>query len=156
MVTPSRRLPLNIEVRLPNLRWPDNYTQESSKDRRYNCIAWASDINTLRFWPNVRGYRWPDGIPKDETPEAFIQFFARQGYEVCLTPDTEDRFDKIAIYTDSSGVIHAAKQRPSGHWASKLGENEDIEHHSLQSIEGGTGQWNYGRASIFMRRRRAP
>ena len=152
MATPSKRLPLNIEARLPNLHWPDDYTKESERDRRYNCIAWASGSNTVRYWPKVRGYRWPENISQAETPEAFTQFFSIQGYEACHIPDLEAGFEKIAIYTSGNDVLHAAKQLTSGHWISKLGEQEDIEHKSLQNIEGGNGLWDYGQASIFMRR----
>ena len=154
MATPSKRLPGAVEYMLPNLQWPDNYNQESDKNGHYNCIAWALGVTTVRYWPNTRSYSWPSDVPNEETPEAFVQFFATKGYERCNTSDLEDGFERTAIYTHGTEVLHAAKQKPSGRWTSKLGhKGEDIEHHSLRDIEGGLiWYWDYGSATIFMRR----
>ena len=153
MVTPSSsRLPIAIENRFPNL-WDQNYRVTSDKDKRYNCIAWTVGVINLRFWPSVQDYRWPTDISQQETAEAFVQFYARSGYQVCDSPDLEGGYEKIAIYCDDKGTPqHAARQLPSGQWTSKLGELHDIIHNDMRGVEIGFG---YGRATIFMRRPRA-
>jgi hypothetical protein len=65
----------------------------------------------------------------------------------------EKGYDKIAIYTDGVGTpTHAARwwHEDSG-WTSKLGEENDILHHSLEAIEG----MPYGYVSQIMKRKRS-
>ena len=144
-------LPYHIEVRFPLLR-PDNYQVTSPPDKAYNCIAWAGGVIDRRVWPSQKGYWWPTGISQEETTEAFIQFYARSGYELCGNADSENGYEKIAIYCDDGGTPeHAARQLPSGQWTSKLGEYHDITHNELDGVE-----IEYGYARVFMRRRRVP
>lgn len=50
---------------------------------------------------------------------------------------------------------HAARQLPSGAWTSKLGEWEDIEHDTLEALEGSEGRGEaYGRVALILKRER--
>ena len=139
-----------VEARFPNLV-KDGYDIESSRDPGYNCIAWAAGNNTRWWWPvGLGGYYWPRHAPAVETVDSFIVAFERDGYSVCETADLEPGYEKIAIYADPSGVpTHAARQLPSGLWTSKLGSSYDIEHATLEGLEGNI----YGEARAILRRR---
>lgn len=125
----------------------------------YNCIAWAVEVDCKNFWPDAAediiqepGVEWPDGIPNEETVEAFVAFFRLFGYELCDGPEFEDGFVKIVIFVNHRDEpTHACRQVPSGRkWTSKMGfDGVDIEHDDLTSIEGWT---NYGTAKVYMRK----
>ncbi|HEV3083903.1 MAG TPA: hypothetical protein VGY66_29240 [Gemmataceae bacterium] len=69
----------------------------------------------------------------------------------CAGPELESGFEKIAVYALASGApTHAARQLPSGAWLSKLGDLQDIEHQTLEALEGR----DYGKAVRFLRRPR--
>ena len=60
----------------------------------------------------------------------------------------ETNFEKVAIYTKGSKPTHMARQLENGKWTSKLGSDEDLEHHTLEGLECDL----YGKATIFMKR----
>jgi len=118
----------------------------SPPTRRYNCIAWAAGEEHAWWWPG-HSY-WPDGVPKEESVEAFAEAFARLGYTPCETAEPEANAEKIALYVGDDGrVLHAARQLPNGSWTSKLGEAWDISH-ELRGLEGD----NYGRVARILKR----
>ena len=81
--------------------------------------------------------------------DSFIRAYALQGYSVCASADYEEGFEKIAIYADSQGKpTHAARQLSTGHWTSKLGGLEDIEHFTLEGLNGA----EYGAVALVMKR----
>lgn len=44
---------------------------------------------------------------------------------------------KVAIYADQRGIpTHMARQLENGMWTSKCGELEDIEHETLEALQG--------------------
>jgi len=112
-----------------------NYTITSPPTRQYNCIAWAADDELHWWWPEPRAY-WPLGVPMDTTLVAFIEAFRTIGYETCQDGSLESGLVKIALYARGSSITHAARQLPSGHWTSKLGEKEDIEHRTPDEVCG--------------------
>jgi len=121
----------------------------------YNCIAWAAGKKDNWWWPSdiAGAAHWPKGLPKEPTDQEtvvnFIKAFETEGYSVCENADFEDGFEKIAIYVNPAGrPLHAARSLPSGVWTSKLGKGEDIEHKTLEVIEG----INYGKATFFLKR----
>lgn len=155
---------IEIESFFKNLG-EDDYDQNdvSPQDIRYNCIAWAAGDNTKRWWPtNLGGYWWPPELPKDEeTKENFIRAFELIGYRQCKHERRERGIEKVALYLDSKGIpTHMARQIESGDfvWWSKCGVDlEDIKHKSLFSLEGekfNNGEPGYGKAVIFLHRRR--
>lgn len=146
MAYSSDRIP--SEFRWPNLT-SDNYRKTSVLDKNYNCIAWSVNDETLKIWPyDHPDYFWPSDILNNESVQAFVEFYATYGYEVCTVSSLEEGFEKIAIYVEDDEVRHAARQFASGLWSSKLGNLEDIEHDTLGGLEGHF----YGQAVVFLRR----
>lgn len=121
----------------------------SNKTTAYNCIAWAANINTERFWPDpYGGYKWPDDIIFEESLEAFIQFYNKHDYKLSDNGQYKDGFIKIAIFTKDDVPTHAARQISENNWTSKLGDHIDVKH-SLESLENGF----YGDVAVFMEKR---
>ena len=126
------------------------YAVTSPTDDEYNCIAWAVGEQDNWWWPDMlRVAYWPAGIVREETIEAFIAAFGTVGFEVCDNAELEAGYEKIALFTDARGLpTHAAKLLPSGIWASKLGNWEDITHNALDGVSGRL----YGNPVQFLRR----
>jgi hypothetical protein len=93
------------------------------------CVSWSINDTKQWWWPTPPGQsRWPGKYWP----------YAQLGFEACDRRDYEEGHDKIAIYVDHAGnVAHAARWwLEDGGWSSKLGEENDILHHSLGSLEG--------------------
>ena len=134
-----------LETLFPKLG--DNYVITSSENPKYNCIAWAYGDDSNCFWP-MEGYYWPDDIACEVTIEAFMELFASIRYQCCNNPLFEPGYEKVAIYVLDDIPTHAARQLNNGKWTSKLGQYVDIEHDTLECLNG----VEYGDAVIFMRR----
>jgi hypothetical protein len=94
-------------------------------------------------------YYWPPGAPFEETIDAFIEAFRTLGFLECPDGAYEIGVEKIALYATSAGTpTHMARQLVSGGWTSKLGSNVDIEHATLEQIEGPL----YGKVVRFLKR----
>jgi hypothetical protein len=133
----------------PNLTERDHVVT-STKTVAYNCIAWAAEYTTAWWWPDPHYiYFWPPGVARVVTLEAFIAAYRTMRYRPCESPDFEEGFQRIALYASERGVpTHAARQLFNGHWTSKLGNFEDIEHKTLDCLNGDL----YGRPAVFLRR----
>lgn len=128
---------------------PGEYLETSDETEDYNCIAWAAGETHTCWWP-TRGYYWPPEAPFEETIPAFVEAFRLLGYGTCVSPELEPGYEKVAIYATSNGTpTHAAVQKETGLWSSKLGDWEDIEH-TLVGVEGPS----YGAVTVYLRRRR--
>jgi len=144
-----RRLSIERESAFPMLVI-SGYEVRSDATPQYNCIAHTANDHT-RKWdcPPVGDYYWPPGAAQGNGIEALISAYATLGYVVCESGDPEVGFEKIAIYADSNGDwTHAARLCKNGHWSSKLGNWEDIEHAALDALEHA----DYGSVVRFMRR----
>ena len=143
-----------IESSLPRLAGKD-WSIKSPYNDEYKCIAWAACCTTHHWWPDPSAY-WPQGVPLEETIDAFIQAFRTLGYEPCDGAEFEFGFQKVAIYSGSDGKVrHMARQHFFGKgWLSKAGILEDILHPDLQSIEGNPlpGSYEYGEVKQIMKR----
>jgi hypothetical protein len=147
-----------LEAKFPALR-SSQYSVTSPKDPTYNCIAWAAGDDTMWWEPvssptpgGLGGYYWPDGLPRKVSFPNYILAFKRQGYRECPDGSLEDGWEKVALYVDSQGTpTHAARQLPDGHWASKLGRSQDIEHDVPEAVGGPSA---YGTVQAFLRRTR--
>ncbi len=128
------------------------YEVSSPQDAKYNCVAWATGPAEVRrrWWPAPSPfYYWPVE-PREETVAGFIRAFGQLGYAVCDTGDLETGYERLAVYSDEAGTpTHMARQLPSGHWTSKLGELEDTEHVTLDQLSG----LDYGRVVQFLKRK---
>jgi hypothetical protein len=131
-----------------------NSTQTSNESFDYNCIAWALEINNAWFWPDDKSKIkqtsfWPKQLPNKENRTAFVKLFELYGFRVNPRNDCSHELSKkkIAIYFDSLGKpTHAARQLPNGNWTSKIGDDIDIEHKSLEVLEGPA----YGKVGTIM------
>jgi hypothetical protein len=142
-----------IGARLPGL--VGRFEITSNHDDVYNCIAWALNDKNQWWWPTnyfCPGVYWPPGVPKELTIPAFVRAFEEMLFTKCNSRDFEPGYDKIALYANVNGEpTHAARWwLEDGGWSSKLGEENDILHHTLDVLEGG----DYGCVVQVMRRRR--
>ncbi len=80
---------------------------------------------------------------------AFVQAFATAGFVPCPDGSLETGWEKAAIFATDEGPTHAARQLDTGHWTSKLGPDDDIEHTLL-----GLVSLTYGTVVQFLRRPR--
>jgi hypothetical protein len=135
-----------IEEDFPNLV-RTGYKKTSPVDERYNCIAWAAN-DSKRWWQPDFGYYWPVGELGDYSVDAVVKVFKHLGYKDCKSSDFELGFEKVAIYGDGTLYTHAARQLPSGLWASKLGAGVDIEHSLLEGLISSM----YGSVAYILRR----
>lgn len=126
-----------------------NFRVTSPVDPRYNCIAWAAGDQSRWWWPDPQSQSyWPLEAPREVTLGAFIQAYGLLGYTETCSAAHEAGKQKVAIYTFASGTpTHASRQVPDGWWASKLGEEIDIEH-ELGALNGPV----YGRPAVILAR----
>ena len=131
---------------------PGSFEITSEADDAYNCISWSVNDKRRPWWPWPRSWvYWPPGAPREETVAAFIQMYEILFFVKCECADREDGYDKVAIYANKDGPTHAARSwKEDSAWSSKLGDENDIAHHTPESIEG----TEYGRVVQIMKRRR--
>lgn len=73
----------------------------------------------------------------DYTAEALLAAYQSLGFEGSDSRSVEEGYEKVAIYATSDGAYtHAARQLTDGRWTSKLGNWQDIEHDTLEALEG--------------------
>lgn len=141
-----------IEQDFPNLKEGVNFELTSIKDYRYNCIAWAGGDS--KQWWEPSGWKTHFWLHNDlsYTLESYVKVFNILGYkEESDSSELESDFEKVALFVDADGLpSHAARQKDNGLWMSKLGEDEDIEHNTLESLEG---VW-YGTLKLILKRPR--
>jgi hypothetical protein len=128
------------------------YLITSPETLEYNCVAWG--VGELdRWWQaeEVPGYYWPENSPRDGSVEALVHLFKSMGFEIGASPEHEPGLEKIAIYSKDGEYEHVARQLDNGHWTSKLGALEDIQHASLSVLEGA----EYGTVAAVMKRAKA-
>lgn len=127
------------------------YSIESPITRQYNCFAWAAGKSSIRWEPDRWWlYYWPPEAPRNFSLNAFIIAYGTLGYTPTEDTSVEPGFEKIALYAKPDlRVTHAARQKSNGCWTSKLGDEQDIEHH----LEGLTGEL-YGAVVQILRRPR--
>ena len=81
-----------------------------------------------------------------------MMVFALHGYQPCDNGELAPATEKIAIYVGADGEpSHVAKQMASSWWQSKLGSGHDIEHETLDLLEGNEED-EYGKVMVFMKR----
>ncbi len=147
---------LELEEDFPGLRRVP-YKVISPRDPEYNCIAFAVGDLT-RFWDDlgflkgasVNGYYWPPGVPSANTLVGWVKVFELRGYTEIDDPSFDPDFEKIAIYASAEGPQHVSRQKATGTWVSKMGKGVDIEHSSLEYLEGDF----YGNITKIMQRKR--
>lgn len=136
----------------PTLQRDSHFEITSDCTPAYNCIAWALGMNDvwvgLDHPTNYSWAWWPDEVPCDEQKESLIALFQYFGFELTDTPDTEEDYDKVALFADDEGWTHAARVIGNDVLHSKIGTAWDI-HHSGGDIFSGT---EYGNIYAYMKR----
>jgi hypothetical protein len=138
--------------KLRNLSDGNHHVTSDATDE-YNCAAHAVEDTTRRWWPDPdhRRYYWPVPL-RDDSLDAFIQGFAAVGFVECPPDDSNV---VIVVYGDDlirpDEPLHVVRRLPNGHWTSKLGPWEDIEHDTLNDVSSP----GYGEPRLFFRRRDA-
>lgn len=133
----------------PNVAEGITFFPKSDATPNYNCIAWAVTYERQPIWPDDRGQLgWPAHLPRSETSGAFQAFFESAGFTVCTDGSLEAGREKVAIYVLNGLVKHAARQRPSGVWTSKMGPGVDAEHTSPHTLTGP----GFGYVRLYMSR----
>ena len=138
---------MSLNSAFPHLA-EEGYRETSPATSRYNCIAWAAGETDAWWWPSPEAvHYWPQGVPREETLEAFACAFATVGFVPAEDGCFEPGFEKLALYARDGKPTHAARQQPDGSWTSKLGKHIDISH-TLRGVEGPL----YGQVVRFMKR----
>lgn len=119
-----------------------NCVKTSERDPIYNCIAWAAGDDKRWWWPSTRrgvSY-WPQGVPREETVDAFVAAYATKGFRECADGALESGVEKITLFARMErGMViptHATRQLASGDWSSKMGPLEDISHTTADAPRG--------------------
>ena len=137
---------------LPNLA-TTRFFVRSPRTRDYNCIGWAATRSLDQWWEPVgEKYYWPAAAPKAYTIAAFTTAFATVGYSTQVDSTLQSGIEKIALYSLAGHPTHAARQLANGWWTSKIGQYWDIEHPSLQALEGE----EFGAVACILARTGAP
>lgn len=128
--------PTELQAKFPKLS-ADNYKHTSDAAARYNCVAFANDDDRKWWQAGLYGgrYYWPPDT--SDTLEGWVSIFTSQGFELTSNREIEAEFEKVAIYVDLRDMLpaHVAKSYGS-EWKSKLGRYQDIQHSSLDVLEG--------------------
>lgn len=144
--------PEEIKEKWPNLT-NDNARTTSEFDRFYNCLGFAVGDSDNWWWPiKKQGIFWPKDFPLiNSTPNILKMLNVMFAYEECNSGEFEEGYEKIAIYgiKESYTPKHYAIQTSDGKWKSKLGELEDIEHDTLEALNG----FFYGVPIAFAKRK---
>jgi hypothetical protein len=144
----KRRSSPFLDVAIKDLEGWD-YDVTSDPVDEYNCIAWAAGDDSIWWDPIEDGYFWPEGAPREYTLAAYVRAFELSGFMVCEGEDPAEGYEKIALYVNDGGRVHAARQLDALYWTSKLGRYHDIRHPLRALVE------EYGAVRIFMRKPQA-
>lgn len=136
---------------------------ESPETSGYNCIAWAMgfDDRWVDYLLDSPKKWWPAGVSRDWRTDTLISAFEAVGFEKCEDGNTEEGYDKVALYRvrpfqdpetdewiDEYGWTHAARVIQDNVYHSKIGPSFDIYHRSGDVFEG----TDYGEIYQYMRR----
>ena len=134
-----------IERSFPNLKHKENFEYTSNQTDDYNCVAWANekddDFITIPYYNSNDCF--------NDMLEGYINYFISFGFERTEYFEKDNKYTIIALYTkDENQFMHVARLLENGKWTSKIGNWEDIEHTTLNSLSGGA----YGEPTVFMRK----
>jgi hypothetical protein len=146
--------PQELHKKWPKLR-PGNHEHRSNATPRYNCVAFVNQDDRHWWEPGKSGgrYYWPPDAIQDWSLDSWIELFTRDGYELSDSADHEPGFEKVAIYIDTRDMSPSHVAKSDGYtWKSKLGGYQDIEHSSLDLLEG-DNECEYGVVDRVLRRK---
>jgi hypothetical protein len=156
-------LPRRVIRRFPLLQ-NEGARKTSKRTKQYNCLSWSSKRVKKQWFEPLALEPWYHCPPElrygDYSIENFFQMFENLGYERIQQDDDKFEFcyKKVAIYgilgyyeIDKWGFAHVSDQLHTGKWTSKLGDDIDIRHYSLKSLEGDTEE--YGKVIGMFRKK---
>jgi hypothetical protein len=85
----------------------------SEVDYNYNCLSWALGCNSKVF-EKSKGAFWAWPNIADDTVEGWGQVCEVFGFAQTETTDFVIGHEKIAIFTDDEGSLHAARSDKTG------------------------------------------
>ena len=95
-------------------------------------------------------YMWPEKTP--DTLDGWVDIFVKRGFQLTSFREIEEGFEKVAIYIDFADMSPSHVAFSDGSvWKSKLGRSVDIEHASLDLLEGDQ-KWEYGIVERVLKR----
>lgn len=141
----------------PDLANDNNFKILSECTPVYNCIAWAMGYNDRWVSPIISaGYWWPDGALRSMVPDALIQAFQVEGFEMSDNSLLEDGYSKVVLYKNLAGDqwTHAARIVANDTEYSKFGQSFDGQHSHAVLCRTGAGysDQSYGTAFAYMKR----
>jgi hypothetical protein len=134
---------------------PGTYRRASNASARYNCVAFANGDDRHWWEPGCYGGRhyWPPNIKQQDTVDAWVELFVQNGFEQTNSREHERGFEKVAIYVDLTDMLPSHVAKSDGLiWKSKLGKDQDIEHASLEILEGDQGH-EYGIVQVVLKKK---
>src|SRR6185312_3429657 len=129
-----------------------NYRVTSHATPRYNCLAFANgdERNWWESHPYGSKVYWPPSLRREDSLENWVRIFESEGYTECNNRDPEPGKHKVALYVDLDDMSPTHVAISTGHkWKSKLGKLQDIEHDSLDLLEGYSG-YEYGIVELVL------
>jgi hypothetical protein len=135
----------------PDIEEGVSFEFTSPVDYNYNCLSWALSCDTRPF-ENAKGAYWPWKDIPDDTADGWAKLCEVFGFTLIETHDTAfvPGYEKIAIFEDADGDLHASRQSKNGMWKSKLGDmGPNIDHDGLSGLET-----VYGKVVRVLRKRR--
>lgn len=146
--------PQELAAKFPKLV-PGTYSRASNATARYNCMAFANGDDRHWWEPGCYGGRhyWPPNIKQHDTLESWTVLFVDNGFKPTKNREHEPGFEKIAIYVDSTDMLPSHVAKSDGlTWKSKLGKDQDIEHATLDVLEGNQ-QHEYGIVETILKKK---
>src|SRR5262245_32862257 len=88
-----------LEQIFPLLKASD-YRISAPATKHYNCIAWAAGDQDSWWQSELEDAYWPEGIPADGAVQSLVVLFQSLGYQVCVSRELVQEFEKVAIYAN--------------------------------------------------------
>lgn len=132
----------------------NNHKRASKATARYNCLAFACGDERKWWEPRPGGrFHWPPSVRPNTSLATVAGIFIADGYRETNDRDAESGYLKVAIYVELDDIdtySHVALSDGIT-WKSKLGKGQDIEHDSLDLLEGETSD-EYGIVAMILRK----
>jgi hypothetical protein len=148
----SREWKERVRRLLPGLKEGVSLEFTSAVDYNYNCLSWALSCDKRPF-ENAKGAFWPWKDIPDDSADGWAKVCEVHGFTLTETENTDfvPGYEKIAIFQDAEGDLHATRQDRTGIWKSKLGDmGPDIDHVGLAGLEVA-----YGKVVRVLQRKRS-
>jgi hypothetical protein len=139
----EEKVKLRVQAQFPNLHEGTTFEYMSPVDFNYNCLSWAMSRSDVLFEKEKWGH-WPWDSIADDTADGWSQMFQLHGFVITSSSAFVPGVERVAIYENEDGELHACRQDATGVWKSKLGDmGPDIDHIDLECLIEGYGPVAY-------------